>query len=282
MRIQVNDCRLYVDVVGSGLTAEGPKMVERPVVFVLHGGPGADHSTMKPDFNPLAEVAQLVYYDHRGQGRSDSDKSDNWHLDQWADDLRGLVDTLGIETPIVLGLSFGGFVAQNYAVRHPDRLHKLILASTVARMVPQRVFEAFRQFGGDSARIAAEDFWNGPSPENTAAYMRECLPLYTRTERDRDAEQRSIWTQAVIEHFSKPGGENWTFDYREKLADIACPTLVTAGEIDPITPIAMVKEMASYIPDAMRRLEVFADCGHGVHRDDPRAFEVMKKFITGT
>lgn len=282
MRIQVNNCRLYVDVVGSGLTAEGPKMVERPVVFVLHGGPGADHSTMKPDFNPLAEVAQLVYYDHRGQGRSDPDKSDNWHLDQWADDLRGLIDTLGIETPIVLGLSFGGFVAQNYAVRHPDRLHKLILASTVARMVPQRVFEAFGQFGGDSARIAAEDFWNGPSTENTATYMRECLPLYTRTERDSDAEQRSIWTQAVIEHFSKPGGENWTFDYREKLAAIACPTLVTAGEIDPITPIAMVKEMASCIPDAMRQLEVFADCGHGVHRDDPRAFEVMKKFITGT
>jgi proline iminopeptidase len=237
---------------------------------------------MKPDFNPLAEVAQLVYYDHRGQGRSDPDKSDNWHLDQWADDLRGLVDTLGIETPIVLGLSFGGFVAQNYAVRHPDRLHKLILASTVARMVPQRVFEAFGRFGGDSARIAAEDFWNGPSTENTAAYMRECLPLYTRTERDRDAEQRSIWTQAVIEHFSKPGGENWTFDYREKLAAIACPTLVMAGEIDPITPIAMVKEMATYIPDAMRQLEVFADCGHGVHRDDPRAFEVMKKFIIGT
>ena len=106
MRIQVNDCRLYVDVVGSGLTAEGPKMVERPVVFVLHGGPGADHSTMKPDFNPLAEVAQLVYYDHRGQGRSDSDKSDNWHLDQWADDLRGLVDTLGIENTHCVGTFF--------------------------------------------------------------------------------------------------------------------------------------------------------------------------------
>ena len=280
MRIKVNGCRLYVDVVGSGLTAEGPKMVERPVVFVLHGGPGADHSTMKPDFNPLADVAQLVYYDHRGQGRSDSDKSDNWHLDQWADDLRGLVDALGIQTPIVLGLSFGGFVAQNYAIRHPDRLHKLILASTVARMVRQRVFEAFEQFGGESARIAAEDFWNGPDTENTATYMRECFPLYTRTERDKDAEQRSIWTQAVIEHFSKPGGENWTFDYREKLAAVQFPTLITAGEIDPITPIAMVKEMASCIPVAVRQLEIFADCGHGVHRDDPRAFEVMKKFIT--
>ena len=129
MFIEVNNCRLYVDVVGSGLVAEGALMVERPVVFVLHGGPGMDHSTMKPDLNPLAEVAQLVYYDHRGQGRSDADKPANWHLDQWADDLRSLIDTLGVQKPIVLGLSFGGFVAQNYAHRHPDRLHFSIMLS---------------------------------------------------------------------------------------------------------------------------------------------------------
>ena len=278
--IEVNNCRLYVDVVGSGLVAEGSQMVERPVVFVLHGGPGMDHTTMKPDFNPLAEVAQLVYYDHRGQGRSDSDKSENWHLDQWADDLRGLIDTLGVQEPIVLGLSFGGFVAQNYAIRHPDRLHKLILASTVARMLPDRVFEAFEQFGGSTARRAAEDFWSGPTDENTVTYMRECIPLYSRAERDEEAEGRAIWTPAVIEHFSNPGGENWTFDYREQLAAITCPTLVTAGDIDPITPLAAVEEMAAQIPDTVKQFEVFADCGHGVHRDDPRAFEVMKKFLT--
>lgn len=280
MRVKVNGCHLYVDVVGSGLVAQGPKMVERPVVFVLHGGPGGDHSSMKPDFNPLADVAQLIYYDHRGQGRSDTDKPENWNLDQWADDLRGLIDTLGVDEPIVLGLSFGGFVAQNYAIRHPDRLHKLILASTVARMVPERVFEAFGQFGGNSARLAAENFWNGPDEENTATYMRECLPLYNRTEPDLDMIQRSIWTQDVIEHFSNPEGENWTFDYRQKLATITCPTLVTAGDIDPITPITMVKEMADHIPDRVRQFEVFAECGHGVHRDDNRAFEVMKKFLT--
>ena len=121
MLIEVNNSRLYVDIVGSGLVAKGPEMIERPTVFVLHGGPGMDHTTMKPDFDPLAEVAQLVYYDHRGQGRSDRDKIGNWNLDQWADDLRGLIEILGIEKPIVLGLSFGGFVAQNYAIRHPDR-----------------------------------------------------------------------------------------------------------------------------------------------------------------
>ncbi|MFP6837954.1 MAG: alpha/beta hydrolase [Pseudomonadales bacterium] len=83
----------------------------------------------------------------------------------------------------------------------------------------------------------------------------------------------------MIEHFSKPGGENWTFDYREQLAAIACSTLITAGDIDPVTSIAAVEEMAAHIPDTVRQLEVFADRGYGVHRDDPRAFEVMKKFV---
>ena len=280
MLIEVNKSRLYVDVVGSGLVADGPQMVERPVVFLLHGGPGMDHTTMKPDFDPLSEVAQLIYYDHRGQGRSDTDKSENWNLDQWADDLRGLIDILGVEKPVVLGLSFGGFVAQNYAIRHPDRLHKLILASTVARMVPERVFDAFEKFGGSKARETAEDFWGGPTEENTASYMRDCVPLYNRTEQDEGAVMnRAIWTPAVIEHFSRPGGENWTFDFREGLTNLKCPTLVTAGDLDPVTPIEGVQEMASCIPDQVKQLEVFSDCGHGVHHDDPRAFDVMKKFL---
>ena len=279
MKIEVNGIRLFVDIVGSGLVAAGTSMTERPTIFLLHGGPGMDHTTMKPDFDPLSEVAQLIYYDHRGQGRSDTDKPENWNLDQWADDLRGLIDALGVEKPIVLGLSFGGFVAQNYAIRHPDRLHKLILASTVARMLPQRVFDAFERFGGEKARDVAIDFWGGPNKENTANYLKECVPLYTRVERDEEAEQRAIWTPQVIEHFSKPGGENWTFDFREGLKSITCPTLVTAGDIDPVTPLDGMEEMAAHIPRELRNFELFENCGHGVHRDDPRAFDVMKKFL---
>ncbi len=281
MHIEVGGCRLYVDVVGSGLVADGPKMVERPVVFALHGGPGFDHSSMKPAFDPLSHVAQMVYYDHRGQGRSDKSEPAKWNLDQWADDLRGLIDTLGIENPIVLGLSFGGFVAQNYAIRHPDRLHKLILASTVARMLPQRVFDAFQKFGGDGAKTVAENFWGDPNVENMAVYMAECMPLYTRTQQDPDVMKRRIMSPEVISHFAKPGGENWSFDFRDKLSAISCPTLVTAGDIDPITPIEAVQEMADHIPKEYLQMEIFPGCGHGVHRDDPRAFDVMKKFIMG-
>ncbi len=281
MHIEVDGCRLYVDVVGSGLVAQGPAMVERPVVFILHGGPGFDHSTVKPAFDPLADVAQLVYYDHRGQGRSDASTPDAWNLDQWADDLRGLVDALGIEKPIVHGISFGGFVAQSYASRHPDRLHKLILASTVARVDMRLVYEAFERFGGERARAAAECFWTAPTGESAIEYATTCLPLYHQRQPDPNVARRAIVKLEVISHFSGPKGEHHSFDFREALSRLRCPTLVTAGELDPITPIEAVRELADCIPEEHRHFEVFAGCGHGVHHDDPRAFELMKAFIQG-
>ena len=59
MRIEVNGIRLFVDIVGSGLVAAGTSMTERPTIFLLHGGPGMDHTAMKPDFDPLSEVCLL-------------------------------------------------------------------------------------------------------------------------------------------------------------------------------------------------------------------------------
>ena len=91
-------------------------MRERPTIILLHGGPGFDHTPYKQLYAPLTQIAQLVYYDHRGNGRSESGSRERWTLDQWADDLRTLCDVLGIERPIVFGGSFGGFVALNYAL----------------------------------------------------------------------------------------------------------------------------------------------------------------------
>ena len=111
MYVHVNGARLFFDVEGLGLVPDGPKMREKPTVVLLHGGPGFDHSMYKPAFSQLADIAQLVYYDHRGQGRSGGER-DGWSLAQWGDDVRGFCDALGIEKPIVVGVSFGGFVAQ--------------------------------------------------------------------------------------------------------------------------------------------------------------------------
>ena len=155
MRVSVGEVRLFVDFSGLGLVPDGPRMRERPTLVMLHGGPGLDHSPFKqPHFSPLGEVAQVLFYDHRGNGRSDLGTADQWTLDTWADDVVRLCDALGIEKPIVFGASFGGFVALNYAVRHPDHPARLILSSTAAHIDLDRAFVMFERLGGVEARDA--------------------------------------------------------------------------------------------------------------------------------
>jgi len=104
MYVTVNGARLFFDVEGLGLVPDGPRMRQRPTVLLLHGGPGFDHTMYKPAFSALAEVAQVIYYDHRGQGRSEMRSEgapDTLNLAQWGDDVKGLCDALGIEKPIV-------------------------------------------------------------------------------------------------------------------------------------------------------------------------------------
>ena len=70
MYAPIRGTRIYFDIEGAGLVPDGPVMREKPVAFIIHGGPGGDHSGFKPVMSPLSETAQLVYFDHRGQGRS--------------------------------------------------------------------------------------------------------------------------------------------------------------------------------------------------------------------
>ena len=120
--------RLYVDIEGCGLVPDGPCMREKPTLVLLHGGPGYDHSGFKPLFSRLADVAQIVYVDHRGHGRSSRRPPAEWTLDTLADDVVRLCDALGIVKPVVLGQSFGGFVAQRYLARHPQHPARVVLS----------------------------------------------------------------------------------------------------------------------------------------------------------
>jgi proline iminopeptidase len=70
MFIEVNGARLFFDVEGTGLVPEGPRMREKPTLLLLHGGPGFDHTLYRPAFSVLADLVQIVYLDHRGNGRS--------------------------------------------------------------------------------------------------------------------------------------------------------------------------------------------------------------------
>ena len=280
MRVALNDgARLYVDVDGLGLVPIDGKLQERPTLILLHGGPGLDHASYKLGLVDLRDVAQVVMYDHRGHGRSDWRTSDEWNLDTWADDIVRLCDALGIVKPIVLGNSFGGFVAQRYLGRHPDHPSKVVLSSTVARWDLGKVLAMFEQLGGDEARSAAESFWRHPTDEARAVYLRVCGPLYTQSPGNMFEAVEKIRNPQVFTFWND--GENKRFDLRADLAKATCPVLVLGGELDPVCPIAGSVEIVEHIPKHLVQFERFEQCGHGVFRDDPeRAFEILRDFVT--
>jgi len=280
MFIEVNGARLFFDVVGSALMPEGEAMAERPTLIVLHGGPGFDHASLRPYFDRFADTHQVIYLDHRGNGRSGG-APPTWTLAQWGDDIHGFCQALGIEKPAVLGQSFGGMVTMSYAARHPDGPSRLILSSTAGRMQLAATYAAMERLGGAEARRTAEAFWSAPSESGADEYMAVCMPLYNPgPPKDGSDRGRAIRRTEVMFHFIE--GEQRDMDLLTGLAAVTCPTLVLAGGVDPITPVACAKAIAGALPEGVAELVVFEDAGHGAYRDEPeRAEAVLRRFLDG-
>ncbi|HEY6578004.1 MAG TPA: alpha/beta hydrolase [Rhizomicrobium sp.] len=268
MFVDLDRARIFFDTAGSKLAIDGERMVELPTLIVMHGGPGFDHSTMRPYFDRFVDTHQVVYLDHRGNGRS-TGAPESWSLAQWGDDVKAFCDALGIEKPVVYGNSFGGMVAMSYASRHPEHPAKLILSSTAARMHLDETLHIMEERGGPEARAVAERFWTSADDRDFADYLRVCMPLYNPGDPTRwaAARKRAIMRLDVMRHFAL--GEIRTMDARAALADVSCPVLVMAGSYDPITPVSCAEEIHAALPDGVSRLEIFEGAGHGVHRDQP-------------
>ncbi len=284
MRIEVNGARLFFDVEGAKLVPDGKLMREKPTLLLLHGGPGFDHSGFKPDFSQFADIAQVIYVDHRGNGRSDREPRDRWNLPQWGDDIFEFCRALEIDKPIVLGQSFGGMVAMAYATRHAGHPGKLILSSTAAdmqRRVERSVAKFTERGGADIGAMARQMFSGGiDNPDFAQRWFAQAMPSYNTTPaRDKDASARAVMGMEVLAHFFARDGEIWSFDLLKDLATIRCPTLVMGGDEDPITPIECQQDIAAAIPQQWVRFERFADAGHGVFRDNPAAYMTIRNFI---
>ena len=284
MLVRVNDVRLFVDVANPSLVPNGDHMQEKPTLLMLHGGPGFDHTAFKEAFSSLSDVAQVIFYDHRGNGRSEGDDPAAWNLTQWADDVKGLCDVLGIVRPIICGLSFGGFVAQAYATRYPEHSGKLILLSTAGRIDFPAIFAAFTRIGGPEIGAVAENYWTNPTAEGRARYFERCVPFY-RHRRDRPPADfsRVIMRTEVALHFNGPRNEHGRFDFLSDLAQLRCPVLMMGGEHDPIVPIELAERTAEAIPADLLRFERLRGCGHDIHGDDPdRVFSTIRAFISAS
>ena len=278
MYIDVGSARLFFDVVGESLNAKTSDMVKRPTLILLHGGPGYDHSTLRPYFDRYSDTHQLIYLDHRGCGRSTGQK-ETWHLDQWADDLEVFCKILGVDSPIVFGQSFGGMVAMHHAARYPKSVSKLILSSTAAQFRLDETEKMMRKLGGDYAAEVAYQFFSKPSQAAYDTYGKVCLPLYSNPNAPaaNNFRDRAIERPEVALHFF--ADEMARMDMRAEIGNISCPTLVVGGTIDPVTPPICSQAIADAIGNNAR-LKLFEGCGHGPHRDDPEGAEkVMRGFL---
>lgn len=286
MRITVNRTQLYVDVDGPQLVVDQDRLRTRPTIVALHGGPGFDQGYLRPGLAPLRELAQVIYVDLRGQGRSEQAPIETCTLEQMADDVAALCEHLGVNQPVVFGHSAGGFVALHLALRHPRRVGGLILCDTAPTLAPlpddapppsledrapaEAVQVASRLFGGDY------------SPATVEAFSRQVFPYYAGpTHQDVPAPLMSLsgFAPEVARHFFTRLAPD--FDLRSRLCAVAVPSLVLVGRYDWVCPTAASRVLAAGIPDA-KLIEV-ADAGHFVFSEEPRAFqEAVRGFLPRT
>ena len=284
MRISLGDVSLWFDLSGPSVVPQGDTTVERPVLVAVHGGPGLDHMTVKPALEPLAGDFQVLYFDLRGHGRSDRSSAGSWNMRTWADDLRRLCDALGLRKPVVLGSSFGGFVALTYAALFPDHPGGVILASTTGgHQDQQRVIEAFGRLGGPEAADVAQRTYADETGDYRAEFLRVCYPLYSGTpgwaEESRQLQARMIKNMDVALHYSTH--EVHAFDPWSVIGAVRCPVLVLAGEDDPICPLPMVEELASQLPAETTRFVPLPGARHTIFRDRPDlAFAAVRNFVS--
>ncbi len=275
MHASIRGTRIYFDVEGMGLVPDGPVMRQRPVAMVIHGGPGSDHSGFKPGFSPLVARLQLVYFDHRGQGRSDPADPATYTLDENVEDMEALRRHLGLGPIVSIGTSYGGMVAMAHAARYPEAVSHLVLIVTAAHggFIP-RAQAIVRERGTAEQQAVCEKVWAGAfrSAEEMRHYYAVMGPMYARRHDAAATEAgrlRTIHSPEALNRAFGPGGFLRTFDLRPELPRIAVPTLVLAGRHDWICPPEFSEEIASLIPNA--DLRVFEHSSHSIRSDEPEA-----------
>ncbi len=255
MQTQINGNEVYYTTNGQG----------RPMLL-MHGGSGLDHTYFRPWLDTLSDQVQLIYYDQLGQGRSTRPQSyEGISMGTWADEADALRASLGHERIILLGHSFGGFIAQEYALRHGDHLEGLILCDTAPVLDYQDVIMANAQSRGTPEQVQAVIAGLSAPVADDASFQQlltTILPLYFNTYDPEVGKQMDDAIQYSAQGFNQGMGVCLpTFNVLSRLGEITVPTLIMAGRHDWITPPAQGAErLHAGLPNA--KLVIFEESGH--------------------
>ena len=215
----------------------------------------------------LADRYHILSYDKRGHGLSDAPPGD-YALDDHVDDLAGLLDHLGLAGLALGGVSVGGLIAQQFAIRHPQRLKALVLCDTAPKV-------------GDAA------MWNtridavrtgGLAVIADAVMQRWFTDAYRHDEAEAFAGWRNMLLRMPVDGYAGTCATLRDADLREAVGTIVAPTLVVVGDQDLATPVDLVRDTASRIPGA--RFEIIPGSGHIPSIDQPATLAtVMSRFL---
>lgn len=275
MRVPINGIHLHVDV-------QGP--ADAPAIYAHHGAPGlGTHATPKHAFAPVTDAFRVVTWDARGSGASDPVPP--YTHAQWVADWDALRAHFGDERSVVKGGSYGGYVALEYVLAHPERASALILRDTSASRKTEAQAKA-------NALARAKEFpditpelldmvFDGRVPDDAAmrAAYAALAPLYDAKTDPAKAAARVAAAVVRADTHNQAFSKNLpNYDLTGRLHEIQVPTLVVVGRHDWITPVSASEELAAGIPNA--ELVIFEHSGHSPQlEENPKFVATVRDFL---
>lgn len=262
--VKVGDINMYYEINGAG----------PPLLLIM--GLGSDLSAWMFQIPEFSKKYQVVAFDNRGVGRTDApDKP--YSVKMMADDTVGLMNALRIDVAQIVGVSMGGFIAQELALKYPGRVKSMALVCTAAKSLPK----CNSIISGWSAAVSDE--------VSAKTFVQLGLPyLFT----DRFFEDQQMVQKAMeilssnpypptVHGYARQVTACIQHDTRARLKAITVPTLVLVGKEDNLLPVKLSEELASLIPNA--KLVVLDGGGHGFTAEIPDKFnQAVLEFLTQT
>ncbi|MHA2502218.1 MAG: alpha/beta fold hydrolase [Candidatus Kariarchaeaceae archaeon] len=276
---EVNGTRLYYEIRGQGIP-----------LLIMHGGLGLDHSLYPSIFEPLESQFQFIYYDMRDHGRSDRSEHVSFTYEQLADDADALREYLGFEKINVLGHSAGGWIAQVYAQRHPDRLNRLILYHTGLENPANysQELNGLAQKANDrhpTFAARAEQFHEGFEMRTDDDFRDSLFHIlfryFYRYSQELDDRFRGAMDNMIVNGsaFMHDVSIRADFDMRPVLPHVQTPTLIVSGRHDFVTPASQGELMHSLLPNS--QLLILEETAHFAGMEEQEEFfSSLKEFFS--
>ena len=248
-----------------------------PPVLALHGGLGFDHSYMARALSGLKDGFRIIAPDHRGNGRSGRPPKETFSMAQFARDLESLRTELGLGKIALVGHSYGGFIALQYALDFPHSVGHLVLVDTAAAIEPDDAVLQRAKARNPSAEVLDALLFQPTTDAEFEATLAVSASIYFHEESPGPHDELA---GTVFSQYGNARGEELLaeFDLTPRLPELQVPTLILCGKDDLITPVERATVLHQNVKNS--ELVVFEKSGHVPFFEEPAAFtQVVKGFL---